>query len=264
MNEVTRPALPWGTTLSAVATVAALAVLLIFASVAAGASDPLTGGTTSLTLKKGFAKKLSNNEVKLLKSGSGKVSWPDRASSAWPAARSTRPRGRARSLTSGGFKLKNGKRTAKVTAVTIDVTGKAVSAKVGGKSMKLGSLAGVSLARSGDRIDVTARSLKLTGRAANALNDKLGLNGKFKAGNAVSNARSAAQVQSNVPAQIPLVEPPAPNMVVNVMTRNLYLGADLTPGDRSGHAGSLRRGQREDPAGRDSQRLPDPGRGPGG
>ena len=40
MIEVTRPNRPWGTTLSAVATVTALAMFMIFASVAAGASDP--------------------------------------------------------------------------------------------------------------------------------------------------------------------------------------------------------------------------------
>ena len=74
MNEVTRPIRPSGSFLSAVATVSALALFLLFASSALGASESLTGGTTDLNLTKGFKKKLSSNDVKVLASGSGKVS----------------------------------------------------------------------------------------------------------------------------------------------------------------------------------------------
>ena len=74
MNEVTRPIRPWGSFLSAVATFSALAVFLIFASAASAASESVTGGATDLNLTKGFKKKLSGNHVKVLASGSGKVS----------------------------------------------------------------------------------------------------------------------------------------------------------------------------------------------
>ena len=74
MNEVTRPVRPLGSFLSAVATVSALAVFLVFASAASAASEPLTGGATDLNLTKGFKKKLNRNHVKVLGSGSGKVS----------------------------------------------------------------------------------------------------------------------------------------------------------------------------------------------
>ena len=74
MNEVTRPNRPWGTMLSAVATVSALALFhdlrLRRRRLRANLS---ASGTTSLTLKKGFKNKLGANDVKLLKVGSGKV-----------------------------------------------------------------------------------------------------------------------------------------------------------------------------------------------
>ena len=48
--------------LSAVAVVAALAALLAFAPFASAASDPIASGTTTVTLNKGFVKKLKNKQ----------------------------------------------------------------------------------------------------------------------------------------------------------------------------------------------------------
>jgi hypothetical protein len=234
MNEVTRPIRPSGSFLSAVATVSVLALLLTFTSIASAASEPLSGGTTTLTLTKGFKKKLSRNDVKVVKSGSGKVSGGavelavtggevDSAS-----AQGTIGHG-------GGFKLKRGRKAVAITAMRIDLSGSAAFAKVGGTEMKLGSLAAISITRSGNTVDVSSDTLKLSGKAAKTINGKLDLEHKLKGGNSMSDARSHAQVQVKVAIPIdqgglvPPPPPPAPNEVVGVMTRNLYLGADLTP-----------------------------------
>ena len=66
MNEVTRPIRPSGSFLSAVATVSALALLLIFASAASAASESLTGGATDLKLTKETTKYALRRALELI------------------------------------------------------------------------------------------------------------------------------------------------------------------------------------------------------
>jgi endonuclease/exonuclease/phosphatase family metal-dependent hydrolase len=233
MNEVTGPLRPLGSILSAAAALTALAVLLVFASVASGASVPITGGTTTLTLKKGFKQKLAAKEIKLLKSGSGKVgNGTVQLSVTGGEIDSSAKQGSIQN--GGGFKLKSSAGTASVTEIRIDLSGSAVFAKVGGTTIKLGTLAPISYSGSGTNADVSSNSLKLTGKAAKAINGGLGLDQGLKSGEAMSDARSSTQVMPPPPASVtvpaPKIETPAPaNTVVKTMTRNLYLGALLNP-----------------------------------
>src|SRR4051794_19710034 len=232
MNEVTRPIRPLGSFLSAAATICALSVFLVFATAASAASEPVTGGATDLNLTKGFKKKLKRSDVKVLASGSGKVSKGIVELAVSGGAIDTAA-GQGTIEHAGGFKLKRGKRTASITAVTIDLTGAAVNAKVANSPMQLGTLGPVSYARNGVNVDVSSASLKLSSKAAKRPNKKLGLHNVLKG--TMSDSHSAVQVKAAPPAN---PQPPAkggetpkgPSSVdIGTMTRNLYLGADLTP-----------------------------------
>jgi endonuclease/exonuclease/phosphatase family metal-dependent hydrolase len=232
MNEVTRPIRPSGSFLSAVATVCALALFLIFASVASAATETVTGGATDLNLTKGFKKKLNRNDVKVLASGSGKVS-KGTVELAVTGGSIDTAAGQGTIEHGGGFKLKRGKRTASITAVKIELGGGAVTAKVANLAMKLGTLGPVSYTRNGVNVDVSSGGVRLTGRAAKRLNQKLGLDNVLKG--TMSDSQSAIKVKAATPAN---PQPPGQgggtpkgpsSAVVGTMTRNLYLGADLTP-----------------------------------
>jgi hypothetical protein len=179
---------------SAVAVVAALAALLAFAPVASATSDPLASGTTTLTVKKGFKKKLNRKKIKLLKWGSGKVK--NRNVTLAVTGGSLDPTtGEGTTEQGGGFKFRYRKRTVPITELTIDRTGKAAYAKVANARMKLGFLGKYSYAREGFGVNVNAGKLKLTGKAARRINNKLGMKKQkpLKGGDAMSNAYSETQ-----------------------------------------------------------------------
>jgi len=81
---------------------------------------------------------------------------------------------------SGGFKFKHGKRKAVVNTIVLETTTSSLKAKVAGKSMKLATVKGMTVARNGFGANVSITALKLTGKAAKQLNKKLGFTGKLK------------------------------------------------------------------------------------
>lgn len=194
MKDVTQPVRHRGTMLSAVALVAALAALLALAPLASAASDPLASGTTILTVKKGFNKKLNKKKIKLLKWGSGKVK--NRNVTLGVSGGSLDPTTGAGTIEQGGgFKLKYGKRTVPITELTLDRTAKAVYAKIANARMKLGFLGNLTFVRNGFGVNTNAAKLKLTGKSAKRINAKLGMKKQkpFKGGNVMSNAYSETQ-----------------------------------------------------------------------
>jgi len=184
--------------LSAVATVAALVALLALAPFASAASDPLASGTTTITLNKNLLKKLKKAGVKVIKVSPGtvkgrKVALPVSGGSLDPT------NGKGTIEHSGGIKFKHGKKSAVVKVIVLDTNTNALKAKVAGKSMKLASVSGVSVARNGFGANVTVGTMKITGKAAKQLNKKLGFTGKhkkkapFKSGKALGPALSETQ-----------------------------------------------------------------------
>ncbi len=194
MKDVTQPLKGRGTMLSVVATVAALVGLLAFAPFASAASDPLSSGTTTLTLNKGFFKKLKKNGVKVLKVSPGTVKnrtvkLPVSGGSLDPTT------GLGTVEQSGGIKFKRGKKTAPVNTLVLDTTTNSLNAKVAGKNMKLASVTGLTVARNGFGANVSITKLKLTGKAAKQLNKKLGFTGKKKSGKKDKRASASKAVQ---------------------------------------------------------------------
>ena len=152
---------------------AALIALLAFAPFASAASDPLASGTTTLTLNKGFFKKLKKNDVKVLKVSPGTVN--NRTVTLPVSGGSLDPTtGLGTVNVSGGIKFKNGKKQVPLKNLIFDSTTKFLTGTVGKKQMKIATLNGLSFVRNGFGVDVGVTKLRLTENAAKQLNKKLG------------------------------------------------------------------------------------------
>ncbi|MFT3863978.1 MAG: hypothetical protein QM729_06875 [Solirubrobacterales bacterium] len=73
----------------------------------------------------------------------------------------------------GGLKVKAGKKSVTLKSFSLNTKTKSLSAKVGGKTVKLATLAGVSNSRLGFGNSIAAKKLKLTSAGAKALNKAL-------------------------------------------------------------------------------------------
>jgi hypothetical protein len=198
MRQVTQPVRARGMMLSAVAMVAALVALLAFAPFAAATSDPLASGTTTISLNKGLFKKLKKYGVKVLKVSPATVK--NRTVTLPVSGGSLDPTTGAGTIEhSGGIKFKLGKKTAAVNTLVLETTTGALNAKVAGKSMKLASVKGQTVARNGFGANVSITSLKLTGKAAKQLNKKLGFTGKKGKGKKKGQKRAAASKTTQPP-----------------------------------------------------------------
>lgn len=198
MRHVTQPVGARGTMRSAVAVVAALAALLAFAPFASATSDPVASGTTTITLNKGFFKKLKKYGIKVLKVSPATVK--SRAVTLPVAGGSMDPTNGLGSLElSGGMKFKAGKKQAPVNTLVLETATSSLTGKVAGKQMKFASVAGLAYARNGFGVNVSITKLKLTGKAAKQLNKKLGFTGKKSKGKGKGNKRAAASKTTQPP-----------------------------------------------------------------
>jgi hypothetical protein len=153
------------------------AALLVTASAAFGAADPLKGGSTVLGPLK------LPGKVKVAAKGgatkSGKtVTLPVTGGTLDPT------NGSGPVQDGGSIQLKRGKNKAKLTSiVTTFGTGGGISAKLNGKKAKLATISGGAVGRAGFGGTVTDAVAKLTKKGAKALNTALGItHGGFKGG----------------------------------------------------------------------------------
>lgn len=172
MSDSTRLGRARGKMLPVAVLTVALVAMLAIAPLASAASDPVKSGTTTLTINGGFSKKAKKAGVKIAAVKPSKIKG-SKASFAITGG-DIEPTTGAGSLNhSGGLKITWGKKSVVLKSLTVDTKGKSVSAKVAGKTVKIGSLAGTSSARLGFGATVSAKKVKLTSAGAKALNSKL-------------------------------------------------------------------------------------------
>ncbi|HTT93676.1 MAG TPA: hypothetical protein VMF55_03330 [Solirubrobacterales bacterium] len=151
---------------------AALVAMLAIAPLASAASDPIKSGTTTLTVNNGFKKKAKKAGIKITAVKPGKLKGA-KATLTVTGGEIEPTTGVGTVTHSGGLKIAWGKKSVALKSLTISTKEKSVSAKIGGKTVKVASLAGTATARLGFGASVSAKKVKLTSAGAKALNSKL-------------------------------------------------------------------------------------------
>ena len=199
MNQATQPVKGRASVLTAVAIAVAVVASLALAKMASAAENPVAAGSkTTITLNSGLVTKLKKAKVKLsgiapaTVTGGKTVTLPIEAGKLDTA-------GAGELEHEGGIKFKAGKKSVSVSRFVLVTSSSSLNAKVGSKTIKFASVTGLSAAREGFGTDVSIKSLKLTGKAAQELNKKLGLTGKSKK---KGKRASASKKKSKAPAPV--------------------------------------------------------------
>lgn len=196
MTEATQPRMARGTKLPMAVLAAALLALLAFAPFASATPDPVSSGTTTITLNKGWTKYLKTFGIKIQKVGNAKVKG-NKVTLKVTGGEIDPTNGRGTLTLGGGLKFKAGKKSATVKALVLN-TGKSVlTAKVSGKKVKFAKLKGLSYSRNGFGVNVKLKTMKLEKAGAKQLNKKTGYaKGKpkpFLAGKNIGKSSSESQ-----------------------------------------------------------------------
>lgn len=172
MSESTRLGRARGKMLPVAIASAALVAMLVIAPLASAASDPISSGTTTLTINKAVNKKAKKAGIKITAVKPTKIKGT-KATFAVTGGEVEMTTGAGTVTHSGGLKITWGKKSVTLKSLTVNTTAKSLTAKIGGKTIKVASLTGTSVARLGFGASLSVKKLKLTKPGANALNSKL-------------------------------------------------------------------------------------------
>jgi hypothetical protein len=172
MSESTRLGRARGKMLPVAIVSAALLAMLVVVPFASAASNPIASGTTTLTINKGLLKSAKSAGIKITAVKPTKIKG-NKATFAVTGGEIAATTSAGTVSHSGGLKIKWGKKSVTLKSFTVSTTEKSLSAKIGGKTVKIATLAGVTSARLGFGNSITAKKVKLTSSGANALNSKL-------------------------------------------------------------------------------------------
>jgi len=152
---------------------AALIAMLAIASVASAATpNPISSGTTTLTINAKVLKSAKKAGIKITAVKPAKIKG-SKATFAVTGGEIEAATGAGSITHSGGLKIAMGKKSVTLKSFTVSTSAKSLSAKIGGKTVKVATLTGVSATRLGFGNGITAKSVKLTSAGASALNKKL-------------------------------------------------------------------------------------------
>ena len=173
MSDSTRLGRARGKMLPVAIVAVALAAMLVIAPLASAATpNPISSGTTTLTINSGFNNKAKKAGIKIAAVKPSKIKGT-KATFAVTGGEIEAVTGSGSVTHSGGLKITWGKKSVTLKSLTLSSKTKSLSAKVGGKTVKIATLGGVSAARLGFGNSITAKNVKLTSAGANALNNKL-------------------------------------------------------------------------------------------
>jgi hypothetical protein len=176
------------TTLGALALLASLAL----APSAQATYDPVGSGSTKLTIDKGFSAFLKRNGITLTASAGAKrkgssITLPVPSGNLDPTL------GMGEINSEGSIAFQGAKGKVPLRKITVKTKNSTLIAKVGGGQLKVATSSKRSSARSGFGTRYTARTLKLTAKAATRLNKKLRPGTPFAQGQVIGSLATDAQ-----------------------------------------------------------------------
>lgn len=174
----------------ALGTLIALALL----PVASAQADAVDGGNVHLKLTGALTKAFHREGVRLIGLGPAKAG---RTGVTLPISSGLleQRHGSGYLFLDGGFRLRAGKRSVKVTNLVLDINGRALRGKVDGTAMKIAEPSPQRATVDGFNLDLSLGALKLTGRAAATLNRRLGLRGVFVARRSLASVSAVAEFE---------------------------------------------------------------------
>jgi hypothetical protein len=173
---------------------AMLVSLLLFASAASAARDPIASGATDLHLKKGFLRKLSNAAITV--SGiRGGVTTGNKIGLDVNDGMLDPTNAEGHLEVKGGFKLSLGKRGVPIYNLSVNTVKGSVYATVAKAHMQFATFASPVVTREGFGANFKATQLVLTEKSTRRISNRLGLKGnkRLKPGRVISNLYSSAQ-----------------------------------------------------------------------
>lgn len=169
-------------------------VALVLLPIPSAQADVVDGGSVHLKLTGALTKAFKREGVRLLGLGPAKAG---KAGVILPISEGLleQRHGSGYLFLGGGFRLRAGKRSLKVTNLVLDINGRALRGEVDGAAMKIAEPSPQQATIDGFDLDLALGALKLTGRAAGTLNRKLGLHGVFVARHSLASVAAVAEFE---------------------------------------------------------------------